>query len=379
MSKLFFASDYQEGCHPAILERLAATNLEHAVGYGYDPHSEHARALIREACAAPNAEIQFLVGGTQANEVVISCALRPWQAVVAATSGHVSVHEAGAIEAGGHKVIELPEHDGKIGAAQVEACATAWETDGNRDHMVQPGMVYVSQPTECGTLYTRAELEALASACHAHGMLLYLDGARLAYALAAPENDVTLVNLARLCDVFYIGGTKCGALFGEAVVVPDPATIPHFFTQIKQHGALLAKGFVTGKQFEVLFEDRPQADGPRADGTQHGPQADGTQHGPQADGTQRRTQGRLYERLGQPAIAAARRIKAALGEKGIPVCMENPTNQTFLVADSALLARLDGRVEYGFWERLDAEHTVIRLATSWATSEQDVDDLLALL
>lgn len=370
MSKLFFASDYQEGCHPAILERLAATNLEHAVGYGYDPHSEHARALIREACAAPNAEIQFLVGGTQANEVVISCALRPWQAVVAATSGHVSVHEAGAIEAGGHKVIELPEHDGKIGAAQVEACATAWETDGNRDHMVQPGMVYVSQPTECGTLYTRAELEALASACHAHGMLLYLDGARLAYALAAPENDVTLVNLARLCDVFYIGGTKCGALFGEAVVVPDPATIPHFFTQIKQHGALLAKGFVTGKQFEVLFEDRPRADGA---------QADGTQHGPQADGGQRRTQGRLYERLSQPAIAAARRIKAALGEKGIPVCMENPTNQTFLVADSALLARLDGRVEYGFWERLDAEHTVIRLATSWATSEQDVDDLLALL
>ena len=190
--KLFFASDYQEGCLPQILDRLTTTNMEHAAGYGLDPHSKHARELIRTACGTPEAEIQFLVGGTQANEVTIACALHPWQAVVAATSGHVSVHEAGAIEAGGHKVIELPQREGKINAQQVEACAEAWETDGNRDHMIQPGMVYVSQPTECGTLYTRAELEALSAACHAHGMLLYVDGARLAYALAAPENDVTL-------------------------------------------------------------------------------------------------------------------------------------------------------------------------------------------
>jgi threonine aldolase len=345
--KLFFASDYQEGCLPQILDRLTTTNMEHAAGYGLDPHSKHARELIRTACGTPEAEIQFLVGGTQANEVTIACALHPWQAVVAATSGHVSVHEAGAIEAGGHKVIELPQREGKINAQQVEACAEAWETDGNRDHMIQPGMVYVSQPTECGTLYTRAELEALSAACHAHGMLLYVDGARLAYALAAPENDVTLTDLGRLCDAFYIGGTKCGALFGEAVVVPHPSTIPHFFTQIKQHGALVAKGFVTGKQFEVLFEDGPD--------------------------------GCLYQRLGAPAIAAAQRIKAALAQKGIPLAMENPTNQTFLVADQALLQRLDGRVEYGFWERVDEDHTIIRFATSWATDERDVDALLGLL
>jgi len=347
MGKLFFASDYQEGCHPAILDRLVSTNLEHAVGYGLDPHSERARDLIRQACACPEAEIQFLVGGTQANEVVIACALRPWQAVVAATSGHVSVHEAGAIEAGGHKVIELPEREGKISADQVEACARAWETDGNRDHMIQPGMVYVSQPTECGTLYSRSELQALSVVCHDHGMLLYVDGARLAYALAAPENDVTLADLARLCDAFYVGGTKCGALFGEAVVVPDPTTIPHFFTQIKQHGALVAKGFVTGKQFEALFEEGPE--------------------------------GRLYERIGKPAIEAAQRIKSSLAQRGVPLAMENPTNQTFLVADANLLARLDGRVEYGFWERLDEDHTVIRFATSWATTKEDVEALLGLV
>lgn len=345
--KLYFASDYQEGCHPAILRLMAETNLEHAVGYGLDNHSQRARALIREACGTPQAEVQFLVGGTQANQVVISCALRPWQGVVAASSGHVATHEAGAIEACGHKVIALPEHEGKIGADQVEACFTSWETDGNRDHLVEPGMVYVSQPTECGTLYSRSELEALSAACHAHGLLLYVDGARLAYALAAPENDVTLADLGRLCDVFYIGGTKCGALFGEAVVVPDPTTIPRFFTQIKQHGALVAKGFVTGKQFEALFEDGPE--------------------------------GRLYERLGQPAIEGAHRIKAALAERGIPLAMVNPTNQTFLVADEALLARLDGKVEYGFWERLDEGHTVIRFATSWATTPEDVEALVALL
>ena len=347
MNRLYFASDYQEGCHPRILERLAETNLEPAVGYGFDPHSERARDLIREACACPDAEVQFLVGGTQANAVVIDCALRPWQAVVAATSGHVSTHEAGAIEAGGHKVIELPEREGKITGEQVAACAEAWETDGNRDHMIQPGMAYVSLPTECGTLYSRSELEALSAACHDHGMLLYVDGARLAYALAAPENDVTLPDLARLCDAFYIGGTKCGALFGEAVVVPRAGTIPRFFTQIKQHGALVAKGFVTGKQFEVLFEQGPE--------------------------------GRLYEHIGLAAIGSARRIKAALAERGIPLAMENPTNQTFLVADDALLARLDGRVEYGFWERLDEGHTVIRLATSWATTPEDVEALVALL
>lgn len=341
--KLFFASDYQEGCLPQILDRLTTTNMEHAAGYGLDPHSKHARELIRTACGTPEAEIQFLVGGTQANEVTIACALHPWQAVVAATSGHVSVHEAGAIEAGGHKVIELPQREGKINAQQVEACAEAWETDGNRDHMIQPGMVYVSQPTECGTLYTRAELEALSAACHAHGMLLYVDGARLAYALAAPENDVTLTDLGRLCDAFYIGGTKCGALCGEAIVFPREGTCPRFFTRIKQHGALFAKGRLLGVQFGALFTDD------------------------------------LYFRLGHTADEAADRIRARLRKRGYPIYIDSPTNQTFFVIEDAKMAELGERVMFNYDYRYDETHTVIRLCTSWATRAEDVDALLELL
>ena len=340
---LHFASDYQEGAHPALLEALIASNREPCSGYGTDVHSEHARELIRAACAAPNAEVRFLVGGTQANATVISCALRPWQGVVAAETGHIATHEAGAVEAGGHKVITLPEQLGKITAAQVEALVSTWEADDNHDHMVQPGMVYISQPTEYGTLYALDELEALSAVCHAHGMLLYVDGARLAYALATPSNTVGLADLARLCDAFYIGGTKCGCLFGEAVVIPNADTIPHFFAQIKQHGALLAKGFVAGVQFETLFEDG------------------------------------LYERIGDAAIAAADRIRAALAERGMPLYLDAPTNQIFVALADEQLARLGTQVEYSFWERLADGRTVIRLATSWSTREQDVDALIALL
>uniref|UniRef100_UPI0025D3793F threonine aldolase family protein n=1 Tax=Acidaminococcus timonensis TaxID=1871002 RepID=UPI0025D3793F len=248
--KIMFASDYQEGAAPEILARLQETNWDQTAGYGEDEYSESARNKIREACQAPNAEIHFLVGGTQANATVIDTVLRPYQGVVAATTGHVNVHEAGAIEYGGHKVLAVPEEDGKLTARALEAFVKNYWDDANREHMVMPGLVYLSQPTEMGTLYTLAELEAIKAVCTAYKLPLFVDGARLAYALGTPENDVTLPDLARLCDVFYIGGTKCGALFGEAVVFPQPGFVPHFFTMVKQHGALVAKGRITGLQFE---------------------------------------------------------------------------------------------------------------------------------
>ncbi len=337
---LSFASDYMEGAHPAIMERLVATNLEQTPGYGLDEHSERARQLIRDACNAPHAEVQFLVGGTQANAVTIDAMLPAWQGVVAATSGHVSVHEAGAIEFTGHKVIELPGALGKITAEQVEACAHDWEIDENRFHMVQPGMVYVSQPTEYGTLYTLEELESLSRVCKAHEMKLFVDGARLAYALASPRNDVALFDLARLADAFYIGGTKCGALFGEAVVIPDPSAVPRFFTQIKQHGALMAKGRITGIQFEVLFEDG------------------------------------LYQRIGEPALSTAARIKQGLHDAGYGLLFDSPTNQIFFLVNNEQLEAIAQIATYSYGERMADGCTAIRFATSWATRADDVEMLL---
>ncbi len=337
---LHFACDYMEGAHPRIIDRLAKTNMDHTAGYGCDEYCEHARSLIREACSCPGADVFFLVGGTQANATVIDSVLHPWEGVIAAHTGHVSVHEAGAIEAGGHKVMELPGKLGKLSANQVDEFASSFEADGNRDHMVAPGMCYISQPTEYGTLYSKAELEAISSVCRAHGLKLYVDGARLAYALAAPENDVTLADLARLCDVFYIGGTKCGTLFGEAVVIPQSGSIPHFFTLIKQHGALFAKGRILGIQFECLFEDG------------------------------------LYNRIGAPAIEAAEIIKRGLIAGGERFYFDSPTNQIFLVVEDARLAYLDSVVEYSFWEKYDETHTVIRVATSWASNVEDAKKLV---
>ena len=231
--KLSFASDYMEGAHPEILRRLLETNMEQTAGYGLDAYSESARKKIRAACQANDAEIFFLIGGTQANAVVIDALLRSYQGVIAAETGHISLHEAGAIEFGGHKVLTLAHQAGKITAAQIESALAAYREDANREHMVMPGMVYLSQPTEYGALYSLAELEAISAVCHAADVPLYLDGARLAYALACPANDVTLADIARLADVFYIGGTKCGALFGEAVVFPKRNTVPHFFSIVK--------------------------------------------------------------------------------------------------------------------------------------------------
>ncbi|MBR2835576.1 MAG: low specificity L-threonine aldolase [Coriobacteriales bacterium] len=339
---LHFASDYQAGAHQAIVDHLIAANLELQTGYGFDTHSERARELIRAACACPQAEIHFLVGGTQANATVIDAALRPWQGVIAAESGHINTHESGAIEAGGHKVIGLKQTLGKITADQVDACATTWEFDDNRDHMVMPGMVYISQPTEFGTLYSLKELEALSEVCKAHNMLLYVDGARLAYALATPQNDVSLADLARLTSAFYIGGTKCGSLYGEAVVLAQPELFPHFFAQVKQHGALLAKGFGAGIQFEAFFEDG------------------------------------LYERVGIQAIKQADRLRAGFSQKGIPLAIDSPTNQVFLRLNPAQLERLAQQVEYGFWENTPEGDTIVRLATSWYTKDEDVDALLEL-
>ena len=341
--RLFFACDYMEGAHPDIMQRLMKTNLVKTAGYGLDEYCDSAKEKIRAACGAPDADVHFLVGGTQTNATVIDALLKSYQGVVAAETGHISTHEAGAIEFGGHKIMTLPHNNGKIDAAHVRAMLEGYYNDGNHDHMVMPGMVYVSHPTEYGTLYSRAELEAISSVCREYHIPLYLDGARLAYALTCPQNDITLADLASLCDVFYIGGTKCGALFGEAVVIPRPGLIPHFFTIIKQHGALLAKGRLLGIQFDALFTDG------------------------------------LYAHIGNIAIKAADRIRCALAENGYQLCFDSPTNQVFCILEDSVMEKLAEHAEFSFWEKYDDTHTVIRFATSWATSMEDTDKLCSLL
>ena len=340
---LYFSSDYMEGAHPSILQRLTDTNMEHTPGYGLDSYCDSAKARIREACCAPDADVFFLVGGTQTNATVIDALLRGYQGVICAQTGHINVHEAGAIEFGGHKVLTLPHHDGKITAEQIGALLDDYINDANHEHMVMPGMVYISHPTEYGTLYTLEELTRISALCRLHQIPLYLDGARLAYALACPQNELSLADVARLCDVFYIGGTKCGALFGEAVVIPKAGTIPHFFTTVKQHGALLAKGRMLGIQFDELFTDH------------------------------------LYERIGVPAINAADRIRQILSQNGYQLCFNSPTNQVFFVIEDTAMAELSRYVDFGFWEKYDEAHTIIRFATSWATQQEDVEALERVL
>ena len=370
-AKLFFASDYMEGAHPLILQRLMETNLLHTVGYGTDEFSESARAKVRKACNAPDADVYFLVGGTQTNATVIGSILRPYQGVIAAETGHVSTHEAGAIEAGGHKVITLPHKNGKLDADTIERCIQGyWDDanhehmvmpgdDANHEHMVMPGLVYISQPTEFGTLYSLEELTKISETCHKHDIPLYVDGARLAYGLACKQNDVTLTDLARLCDAFYIGGTKCGALFGEAVVLPRHDFVPHFFTLIKQNGALLAKGRIAGIQFETLFSEVPGSAASADSASENVPL--------------------LYEAIGQNAIDAADRIRAALIEKGYEISFECPTNQLFITVDDTQKERLEALLELSFWEKLPDGRTVLRICTSWATDSSDVDKLIEIL
>lgn len=340
---LSFECDYIHGAHPLILERLTATNMETLSGYGVDHYCAAAKQKIREACACPTAEVHFLVGGTQTNAVVIDSLLRSYEGVVAASTGHVNVHEAGAIEYTGHKVLPLPEHHGKLCAEEVEAYFDGFFDDANHEHAVFPGMVYISHPTEYGTLYSKDELTALSRVCRRYDVPLYMDGARLGYGLMSRETDVTLADIAALCDVFYIGGTKVGALCGEAVVFTSKKVPPHFMTTVKQHGALLAKGRLLGIQFDTLFTDG------------------------------------LYFKIGRHAIDMAERLKHIFHQKGYTFFLETPTNQQFILLDNAKMAALREKVGFDFWEKADEDHTVVRFATSWSTSEADLAALVRLL
>ena len=334
-----FESDYTTGAHPAILKRLAETNLEPVPGYGNDKYCESAKAKIREACCAPEAQVEFMVGGTQTNAVVISSMLQDWQGVVSASCGHISAHEAGAIEYTGHKVLTVPQKDGKLPAQELESFLKAFYEDRNCEHMVFPGMVYISHPTEYGTLYSKAELQALAEICRKYEMPLYLDGARLGYGLMSYHTDVSLADIAACCDAFYIGGTKVGALCGEAVVFPRGARPVHFMNSVKKRGALLAKGRLLGLQFDTLFTDH------------------------------------LYFDISRHAIDMAEKLKEIFRENGIPLYLDSPTNQQFPVLENGLMEKLGKYVRFSFWEKADEEHTVTRFASSWSTTEADLEEL----
>lgn len=340
---LYFDSDYMEGAHPAVLERLVKTNLEHTSGYGSDPYCEEARQLIREACQAPNALVQFLIGGTQTNATVLDALLHRHEGVLAAETAHINVHESGAIEHSGHKVLTLPSHDGKVYADEVERYVSDFYRDETYEHMVAPGVLYITQATEYGTLYSLAELEALSDVCHRHGMMLYLDGARLGYALASESADFTLADIARLCDVFYIGGTKQGALFGEAVVAPNPDRLPHFFPLVKQHGALLAKGRLLGLQFGALFTDG------------------------------------LYTSSARHANHLAQQLRQAFESHGYKIAIDSPTNQQFFILPNEVMDRLRQYASFQLWGPRGETETTVRFVTSWATTQADIDDLLRWL
>lgn len=332
--------DYNEGCHPQILEALSRTNLEQTPGYGEDSYCQRAREEIQKACKRDDIQVHFLVGGTQANLTVIDAALRSHQGVVCVKEGHINVHETGSIEACGHKVLALEGVDGKISAKQVEDCYREHWADGSREHMVQPKMVYISHPTELGTLYTLEELEALHQVCQECGLYLFLDGARLGYGLAAPGTDVTLEDIARLCDVFYIGGTKVGALFGEAVVIKHPALQEDFRYFIKQKGGMLAKGRLLGIQFYELFRDG------------------------------------LYHRISEHAITLAMKLKEELAKTGYQFYVDSMTNQQFVILPKQVWEELQEKYLLSYQCAYGEEQVVVRICTSWATKEEDVESLL---
>lgn len=340
---LYFNCDYLHGAHPKLLERLNETNLVAQPGYGEDSYTVAARDKIRLACGKPDADVYFLGGGTQTNKVVIDSLCRNYEGVLCAETGHINAHESGAIEAAGHKVLPLPQYEGKVKAADVDAYMNRFWADSTYEHMVMPGMVYISHPTEYGTLYTGEELSALAEVCKQHKLHLFMDGARLGYGLAAETTDVTLKDIADHCDVFYIGGTKVGALCGEAVVFTKNNCPPHFLTHIKRHGALFAKGRLIGVQFDALFTDG------------------------------------LYLEISRHAIRLAARLKQILAEKGYVFHIDSPTNQIFVVLENKQMEALAEQVVFSVWEPKGADHTVVRFATSWATTDEDIDALAALL
>lgn len=340
---LSFENDYSEGAHEKILQRFLETNFVQVPGYGNDPYSESAKEKIRAACQCPQAEIFFLTGGTQTNAVVIDSMLQAYEGVVSAQTGHVNAHEAGAIEYTGHKVMPLPQYDGKMKAEDLESLLKTFWQDESHEHMVFPGMVYISHPTEYGTLYTKQELTDLSAVCRRYHIPLYLDGARLGYGLMSRQTDVTLPDIAELCDVFYIGGTKVGALCSEAVVFTKNNMPKYFLTHVKQHGALLAKGRLAGVQFDTLFTDN------------------------------------LYFEISKHAIDMAELLKQGLAEKGYPFFIDSPTNQQFIILEDEKMETLKEQVRFCFWEKLDDIHTVVRFATSWATPEENIRKLMELL
>ena len=337
---LSFENDYSQGAHEKVLERLVATNREATSGYGTDPYTERAKEKIRQACGCPQAQVHFLVGGTQTNQNVIDAMLAGYEGVVAAKTGHVSLHEAGAIEYSGHKVLTLSQQEGKIVACELEKYLAGFFADENHEHMVFPGMVYISYPTEYGTLYSKKELEALSNVCKQYDIPLYLDGARLGYALASYETDVTLFDIANYCDAFYIGGTKVGAMFGEAVVFTGKRMPKHFLTRIKQHGALLAKGRLLGIQFDTLFTED------------------------------------LYFSISRHAIDCAQELKKIFIEKGYSLFLDSPTNQQFFVFPNKVLAKLEENYVFSHIRAINRNETLIRICTSWATREEDAKQLI---
>ena len=340
---IYFHNDYSEGCHEKVLEALSRTNLEQTSGYGTDAYCAEASEKIRKLCGREDLAVHFLVGGTQANLTVIDAALRPHQAALGACSAHINVHETGAVEATGHKVLSVPSGDGKITAAQVKKVVEEHWASDSFEHTAQPKLVYISNPTELGTLYTLSELEALSAVCREKGLYLFMDGARLGYGLAAKDNDVTLPDIARLCDVFYIGGTKVGALFGEAVVIANYAVAEDFRYLIKQHGGMLAKGRLLGVQFDALFEDG------------------------------------LYFEIAAHAVRMADQIRAVLDELGVKYLVPGVTNQIFPILSDNFLEELSKSFMFTEQERVDETHRAVRLCTSWATRQENVDALCAEL
>ena len=343
---MHFDSDYMNICHPLILQRMQEMQSQQFAGYGTDSISHSARQKIRALCNCPEAEVQFLCGGTQTNMVMVNFLLRSFEGVVCAESGHIAIHESGAIEFTGHKVLPLPAKEGKISAEQVDDYVTTYYSDPNWPHIVPPGMVYITQPTEYGTLYSLSELEQLSAVCRKHSIPLYLDGARLGYALAA--TDITLADIARLCDAFYIGGTKCGTMFGEAAVIPHPKPDHRFFTHIKRHGALIAKGWTTAMQFDTLLEGDSLTATPYYQGCRH-------------------------------AIREAMRLRQALQDKGYTLPYLSPTNQQFVEVSLSQAEEFRRHLTYDQWEPPHGDRVTIRFATSWATNPEDVDKLIELL
>ena len=335
---LYFLSDYTEGAHPKVLERLNELNMVSLPGYGTDDYCEAAKAKIRAACHREDLQVWFLTGGTQTNQVVISTMLRQYHSVIAAETGHINVHESGAIEFTGHKVQALPQHEGKICPKELEACLRHFYDVPANFHPL-PGMVYISHPTEYGTIYSLTELEALSAVCRELGLYLFLDGARLGYGLRCPQNDVTLRDLSRLCDAFYIGGTKVGALFGEALVLTHPALKEDFRYLIKQHGGMLAKGRLLGVQFDALFEDG------------------------------------LYFKISEHAVKMADKIRSALDDIGASYLVPGITNQIFPILPDDFLEELGKNFMFTEMERVDESHRAIRFCTSWASTQDNVDAL----